>query len=197
MQKKYEVDLVVLWVDGADPKWQEQKRQYAPAALPFNEKAFRDWGLLRYWFRGVEENIPWIHRIYFITWGHLPEWLDVCHPKLRIVRHEDYIPKRYLPTFSNIPIELNVHRIEELSERFIFMNDDMFFLGKVEEEYYFQNGLPCDFLALQPITEVCNTGFGNLLWNDIACINRNFDFHSCAEQHKDKWFHKNYTDNII
>ena len=26
-------------------------------------------------------------------------------------KHEDYIPKQYLPTFSSHPIELNMHRI--------------------------------------------------------------------------------------
>lgn len=192
-----ETDIVVPWVDGSDPEWQELRRKFMPGDQPFAEKAYRDWGFMRYWFRGVERNLPWIRKVHFITWGHLPKWLDTNHPKLHIVRHEDYIPGRYLPTFSSAPIEWNIHRIEGLAERFIYANDDTLFIGRVPEEYYFRDGLPCDFLEVQPITEICAGGFGHILWNGIACINRNFDPRECFDAHRDKWFHKDYPDHVI
>ena len=89
------IDFVIPWVDGSDPAWQKERDAKA-AQLGSMERCdnrgerYRDWDNLKYWFRGVEKFAPWVHKIYFVTWGHLPEWLDVQHPKLVIVRHEDY-----------------------------------------------------------------------------------------------------------
>ena len=82
---------------------------------------------LQYWFRGVGKFAPWVNRIHFITYGHLPPWLNVDHPKINIVRHTDYIPKKYLPTFNSHVIELNIHRIEGLANCFVYFNDDTFY----------------------------------------------------------------------
>ena len=89
-----DIDFVVTWVDGNDPNWQNEKSLYLKKE---NDAAwsdwvaggmrYRDWGLLRYWFRGVETCAPWVRKIHFVTWGHIPAWLDVSNPKLNIVRH--------------------------------------------------------------------------------------------------------------
>ena len=131
------IDFVIPWVDGSDPAWQKERDAKA-AQLGSMERCdnrgerYRDWDNLKYWFRGVEKFAPWVHKIYFVTWGHLPEWLDVQHPKLVIVRHEDYIPKEYLPTFNSHTIEWNLHRIHGLSENFVYFNDDIFLLREME-----------------------------------------------------------------
>lgn len=197
MQKNHEeIDLVVPWVDGSDVRWQEEKSKYEQERSPYNTMFFRDWGLMRYWFRGVEKNLPWIRRIHFVTWGHLPPWLNTEHPKLHIVRHEDYIPRQYLPTFSANPIELNIHRIKGLSEQFIYTNDDIFFLGAVPPEYYFHNGMPCDCLHLMPITEMTESTFGHILWNNVSCINRNFKLQQCLQKEPNSFFYRGYSDKI-
>lgn len=126
-------DFVLLWVDGADPAWREEKRRAlhrvghaAAMQMDDREARYREWGLLRYWFRGVERFAPWVRTIHFVTWGHLPPWLNTQHPKLHIVSHADYIPAAYLPTFNSNTIEWNFHRIPGLSERFVLFNDDFF-----------------------------------------------------------------------
>ena len=100
MSRKTEIDFVITWVDGSDPAWLREKAAYGGQEI--NERTpsvdardvrYLDHGLLRYWFRGVEKFAPWVRKIHFVTWGHLPAWLDTGHPKLHIVRHEDYIPK--------------------------------------------------------------------------------------------------------
>lgn len=192
------IDLVIPWVDGNDSAWRMQRDEYAECAgVRIRDSLYRDWGLLRYWFRGVEQNLPWIRKVHFITYGHLPAWLNTDHPKLNIVRHIDYMPKEYLPTFSSIPIETNVHRIKELSEYFITANDDTYFIGPVTPKEYFQDGLPCDCLSIVPITELCTDSFGHILWNNIACINRHFDMQDCAKKHEEKWFCAQYTQEIV
>ena len=70
-----------------------------------------------------------------------PSWLNVANEKIVVVKHEDFIPKEYLPTFNSHTIELNLHRIKGLSEYFIYFNDDTFILDKLQEKDFFKNGL--------------------------------------------------------
>lgn len=192
-----EIDLICPWLDEKDPAWQQERNQYASPELYNSECMFREWELMRYWFRGVERALPWIRKVHFVTWGHLPPWLNTEHPKLNIVRHEEFIPKAYLPTFNSIVISVNIHRIPGLAEQFIYTNDDFYFLDRVTPEEYFQNGLPCDQLHIKPITEVCTDNFGYILWNNISCLNEHFDLRTCMTQHKDQWFADCYSDKVL
>jgi len=74
-----------------------------------NEERYRDWETLRYFFRSVEQNAPWVHKVHLVTCGHLPSWLNKSAPKLNIVDHASFMDERYLPTFSSHAIELNTH----------------------------------------------------------------------------------------
>lgn len=192
-----EIDLICPWLDEKDPAWQQERNQYASPELYNSEWMFREWELMRYWFRGVERALPWIRKVHLVTWGHLPPWLNTEHPKLNIVRHEEFIPKAYLPTFNSIVISVNIHRIPGLAEQFIYTNDDFYFLDRVTPEEYFQNGLPCDQLHIKPITEVCTDNFGYILWNNISCLNEHFDLRTCMTQHKDQWFADCYSDKVL
>ena len=82
--KKYDdapIDFVIPWVDGEDPAWRRQFLAVRRAeGADASEIRFRDWRNLRYWFRGVERLAPWVRRIHFITWGHLPAWLNTDRP---------------------------------------------------------------------------------------------------------------------
>lgn len=97
------IDIVVPWVNGDDPAWQNEREKYLKQPPDDIEIAsnirFESWNL-RYWFRAIEKFVPWFNNIFFITWGHLPDFLNVNNPKLKIVKHSDYIPDEYLPTFN-------------------------------------------------------------------------------------------------
>ena len=69
------IDFVLTWVDGSDPDWLAQRREYQPGrGTDAGESRYRDWDNLQYWFRGVEKFAPWVNKIYFVTWGHVPKW---------------------------------------------------------------------------------------------------------------------------
>ena len=113
-----DIDFVIPWVDGTDSQWSQKCSRFLPENSALEECRYRDWGLLKYWFRAVECYAPWVRKIHFVTDGQIPDWLNTEHPKLHVVNHGDYIPKEYLPTFSSHTIELNLHRIAGLSEHF-------------------------------------------------------------------------------
>jgi len=70
-------------VDGNDPKWRADKEKYnefiSKGDISNQENRYRDWDLLKYWFRGVKKYALWINKIHFVTYGHLPEWLDTSN----------------------------------------------------------------------------------------------------------------------
>jgi hypothetical protein len=142
--KNNKVDFVITWVDGSDINWIAERNRYAKEKI--DESRYRDWDILRYWFRAVERYASWVNKIYFVTWGHIPSWLNINCEKLVIVRHEDFIEKKYLPTFNSCVIELNLYKINGLSDNFVYFNDDMFINDYVDETDFFCDNLPCDFL---------------------------------------------------
>lgn len=167
------IDFVIAWVDGSDPVWLQEKEKYCGIATAAEESRFRDWGLLRFWFRGVERFAPWVNKIHFITFGHLPEWLDIRHPKIHIVNHKDFIPAKYLPTFNSHTIELNFHRVPGLAEQFVYFNDDMFLINHVNPDDFFQNGVPKETCCLDVLHFTSNSA-SFIDSNNIALLNDRF-----------------------
>lgn len=167
-----EIDFVLLWVDGNDPAWREaflRARTAAGRDADLSAIRFRDWQTLPYWFRAVERFAPWVRRIHLITWGHLPAWLDTSHPKLHIVRHEEYLPAEYLPSFNSNTLELNIARIEGLADRFVLFNDDTFLTRPCRpEDFFSREGLPRDMARLSLVQA---SSVGHIIYNDLALIN--------------------------
>lgn len=191
---KQKIDFVIPWVDGDDEKWLEKRSQYTSnQSDDAGEYRYRNLVDLRYVFRGIEQHASWVNKVHFITEGHLPDFLDINHPKLNIVEHRDYIPKEYLPTFSSHPIELNLHRIEGLSEQFVYLNDDILFVDDTVEEDFFINNLPCDQATIDYITSDKGTIFPHILLNNVDVLNRNFNKKEVVKGNFDKWYTTKYT----
>lgn len=190
------IDFVIPWVDGSDPRWLEEKNKYSMKKIDNTNAAnrYRDMGILKYWFRSVEMFAPWVNKIHFVTWGHVPEWLNTENPKLNIVKHEDFIPAKYLPTFSANPIELNFHRIKGLAEKFVYFNDDFFLNKPVPPTYFFKNGLPCDVWRenIYCLNENSDNTFAHILLNDKHLICRNFSKKEVIKKHFTKCFNPKY-----
>ena len=189
------IDFVIIWVDGGDKEWQKQRNIYAgkdPEDLA--DYRFRDWEILKYWFRGVEKFAPWVNNVYFVTCGHYPKWLILNCPKLKFVKHEDYIPKEYLPTFSSHTIELNIHRIKGLSENFVYFNDDFFITKEVSPKFFFKDDMPCISAGLNAIGGGdCYSPMGHILLNNACFINRHFTKKDAIEKNITKWINPKYS----
>ncbi|MEG0789254.1 MAG: Stealth CR1 domain-containing protein [Alistipes sp.] len=181
-----EIDFVILWVDGNDPDW---RREFIEAKRAENEDSseirYRDWKNLQYWFRSVEQFAPWVRKIHFITWGHLPEWLNVTNPKLHIVNHADYIPSAYLPTYNSNVIELNINRIEGLADQFVLFNDDTFLCRRCTPEDFFRKDVPCDMARLSVVQP---SSVGHIVYNDLELINAKYVKNRVIKAHPGKWF---------
>lgn len=189
-----DIDFVITWVDMDDPNWKKSFSEHSGridnSKNEVTEARFRDHGLLKYWFRGVQEFTPWVRNIHFVTCGQKPDWLNTAHPKLKLVDHKDYIPNEFLPVFNSSLIEIYLHKIPGLSEQFVYFNDDFFIINHTSKERFFKNDLPNDIAAFRH-------NFGFKLWskclkNNIRIINERFDKREVLRRDHDKWFHPSY-----
>lgn len=131
------MDVVITYVNGADPEWQQQ---YAQAVgTPGIVKRYRDWGTLKYLLRAIQVNLPFVRNVYLVvsSQSQVPQWAG---PELKIVLHREIIPERFLPTFNSTTIEMFLHRIPGLDEEFIYFNDDIFPILPCKPEDFFREG---------------------------------------------------------
>lgn len=189
-----DIDFVITWVDMNDPKWQSEFLKYSKiGAVTKNgvsKARFRDNGLLKYWFRGVDKFAPWVRKIHFVTSSQIPKWLDVTNPKINVVHHEDFIPLQFLPTFNSVVIERYLYRISSLADHFVYFNDDFYIINDVGKERFFKNGLPCD-IAVFDYNPKWSQWYIRVS-NNIRLINEHFDKNEVMATWHDKWFHKSY-----
>ncbi|XP_034019072.1 N-acetylglucosamine-1-phosphotransferase subunits alpha/beta [Thalassophryne amazonica] len=89
---------------------------------------FEDNEELRYSLRSVERHAPWVRHIFIVTNGQIPSWLNLDNPRVTVVTHQNiFLNNSHLPTFSSPAIETHIHRIPGLSQKFIYLNDDVMF----------------------------------------------------------------------
>ncbi|MDD7568932.1 MAG: Stealth CR1 domain-containing protein [[Actinobacillus] rossii] len=145
------IDFILPWVNPKDPEWIKQKAKYNGEIVDVisnSESRYRDMDTLRFVLRSIEKNCPWYNKIYLVTSGHYPEWLDINNDKIELVVHEDmYFDISHLPVFSASSIEMNIGNIGSLSETFVYLNDDTLIMQPTEISRFFKNGLPVDFLC--------------------------------------------------
>lgn len=191
------IDFVITWVDGNDKEWQKEKDKYSPDKKTDSRNIrYRDWEILKYWFRGVEKFAPWVNKIYFVTCGHVPDWLNTENEKIVCVKHSDYIPKEYLPTFSSHPIELNLHRIKNLSEQFVYFNDDMFITNNVKPSDFFVKGVPCEIGVFSPVIAE-DPLFVSILNNNVVLVNKHFTKKEIVKKNLFKYLNIKYGKNNL
>ena len=188
------IDFVITWVDMNDPAWQEEFAKYSGnrenSKNGVSKARFRDYGFLKYWFRGVERFAPWVRKIHFVTSGQKPDWLDTSNPKIHLVSHRDFIPKQFLPTYNSAVIERYIHKIPGLAEHFVYFNDDFYIINGITPERFFRNGLPCDIAVFQ--YNPSWSQWYRRIKNNIRLINRYFDKKEVMARFHDKWFDKSY-----
>ena len=188
------IDFVVLWLDSNDPKWQKDYATYSPnSKFGKGNVRFRDHETFKYWFRAVETYAPWVHKVFLITNGKFPDWINKDCSKLELVEHADYIPHDLLPTFNSCVIELFLNRIERLSEHFVYFNDDFYLNAPVKPDYYFKKGLPCDnnkesCFNVPIYTKEDRFGVTITMLASIGLVNGHFNRWKTVRQSPMRWF---------
>ena len=154
-----DIDMVYLWVDGSDPKWVEKRNACIGRTEEMSgvncKGRYADNDELKYSLRSAEMYAPWIRRIFIVTDGQTPGWLETSNPGIRIVDHREIMPAVCLPCFNSSVIEHHLHRIPGLSERFLYGNDDTFFNRTVSpDDFFAADGLPIARMNRRPFRKL-------------------------------------------
>ncbi len=141
------IDLVYLWCNLDDPNFKSKKENFLKNQIidktANNPCRFTDNGELKYSLRSVELYAPWVNKIYIITDNQIPNWLNLNHPKIKIINQNEILPQSAIPSFNSISIEHSIKNIKELQEHFLYANDDMFFNDYTSPEFFFnKKGFP-------------------------------------------------------
>lgn len=152
----------------------------------YSPNRFADFEQLRYSLRSVEKYAPWVRQVFVVTNGQIPHWMNMDSPKLTVISHEEiFEDTSILPTFSSPAIEANIHRIPGLSERFLYMNDDVMFGKEVWPEDFVSDdqGFKLRFSwDLPDCNEGCPSSWINDGYCDFKCnvTECNFDGGDCV-----------------
>ncbi len=144
------IDIVYLWVNGNDDEWRAKREKSAQkleatgnlgfAKFGNVEGRYRDNDELRFSLRALEKFFPEHGHIYIVTDGQVPDWFQASD-QITLVDHHQLIPHSALPTFDSGNIESYIHHIPGLSERYFYLNDDVFFGAPVcLDSWFFENG---------------------------------------------------------
>ncbi len=145
------IDIVYTWVDSNDPKWIAKKKKHSETSSTFDPR-FVEYDQLRYSLRSLFSYCKFIRTIYLVTDSHVPYWLDTDDERIKVIDHKEIFDNQEcLPVFNSVAIESNLHKIDGLSEAFIYMNDDVFFGSPVcKGDFIFPNGVGKLFLEDVP-----------------------------------------------
>lgn len=137
------IDIVYTWVDGSRADWIARRRDVQAQGAPrlardaVTPNRSLDRQELRYSLRSVAAHASWVRHIYIVTPGQRPAWLAPS-TRITVVDQDSLFPdRRDTPTFNSHAIESHLDRIPGLQERFLYLNDDMFFVRPVGAADYF------------------------------------------------------------
>lgn len=160
------VDIVYTWIN-KNSQWDEEYQFYLSTIDEKNigryghdEARFEDHNELFYSLKSVEKYIPWVRKIFVVTNNllDLPDYL-LLNEKVVVLEHRQIIDAEYLPTFNSHVIEAHLHKIEDLSENFIYFNDDVFVARALAKEHFFQsNNLASLFVSKKNLDEKYDSG---------------------------------------
>ena len=160
------IDFVVTWVDASDLVWRKKRNRWAGGnSNSKNDERRYGQGIvtnleIETCVRSILKYAPWCNRVWIVTDNQIPRFykeLSRSHRhKVTIIDHNDFFINRSdLPTFNSHTIEANLHNINGLSERFIYMNDDNAFTSYVSPEHFFEGDMPVyrsSFVGTSPLT---------------------------------------------
>jgi hypothetical protein len=171
------IDVVLPYVNCLDPQWKDLYSKYRINPNKEDLKRFDDYDYLKFCLRGISKNLPFINKLHFIVMqeSQIPKWIN--RDNIHIVYHKDFIPEKYLPCFNSATMERFLHKIPELSDNFIYGNDDVIAIRNIDRKCFF---IDLDDKMIPVISYVSYT--------------RRYDFYSRAIPYLEKEFGLKYKD---
>ena len=150
-KSNFPIDAVILWVDGNDKMHRDKMLPFIKDKSKINSKKFRtrfdQVNEIKFTVDSILKFAPYIKKIHIVTDNQTPGFLansKIYKNKVSIVDHKIIFKgfEQYLPTFNCRSIETCIYRIPNLSEHFIYFNDDFFLINPTTPEDFYSDGNP-------------------------------------------------------
>ena len=153
--EEYPIDAVITWVDGNDPVHRRKRQQYSDVPDQLENEdiggdiRFTSVGEIKYCVASLLRFAPFLRKIFIVTDGqnpHLDDFIQENFPghktQLEIVDHKviyrDH--EELLPVFNSLSIETVLWRIPDLSEHYVYFNDDVMLVSPTTPATFFDEG---------------------------------------------------------
>lgn len=148
---KKEIDVVIAWVDGNDPKHQQKIQPYLSPQLQKSDDIagptrYLSSGEIFYCVASVLRFAPFVRKIFIVTDEQNPNlenFVQKNFPEnkipIEIIDHKVIFRdnEEYLPVFNSRAVETCIYRIPDLSENYVYFNDDFFLIRPIEKTDWF------------------------------------------------------------
>ena len=133
------LDFVIAWVDGSDENHRLKRQQFQPENVvkgAAEDTRFAHNDEIYFSIASILKYVPYCGTIYIITDHQQPSFVGefeaqgLCRSgQIQVVDHQEIFRnyQQYLPTFNSLTIETMLWNIPNLSQYFIYLNDDFFF----------------------------------------------------------------------
>jgi hypothetical protein len=135
------IDIVYTWVDEYDPEREFYKAELLQRDSNNESSRYKQNDELKYSIRSIQKYCNWFNKIYIVVKdGQKPDFIDFNNPKIVLVNHSSIMPKSALPTFNSVAIELCLHNIPGLCDKYVYFNDDIFVVDFIDKYTLFSFG---------------------------------------------------------
>jgi len=150
---EHPIDAVILWVNGNDPLHQEKMKPFLSKDHDFKDKNLRtrfdQVEEIEYAIKSILKFAPFVRKIFLVTDNQTPDFLkkEVRGEKLEKVEIVDHTIifkgfEGFLPVFNSNSIETMLYKIPDLSDHFIYFNDDLFLIKETKPIDFFRGEYP-------------------------------------------------------
>ncbi len=159
---KEAIDAVICWVDSNDPEHSKKINSYRDShfensVIPTDlagDTRFRSVGEIFVCVASILRFAPFFRKIFIVTDQQNPNvdsFVNKYFPdrstQIQIVDHKEIFRgyENYLPVFNSNSIETMIYRIPDLSEKFVYFNDDVLLLRETGPKDFFVGEKTCAY----------------------------------------------------
>ena len=138
------IDAVITWVDGSEPNFKLKLEENLKNKKIINRQYLQA-NEIHFCVASIIKFAPFIRKIFIVTDNQKPNLNEVGHlvslNKVEIIDHKEIFRDNIdsLPTFNIRSIDALLFKIKNLSNKFIYFNDDMFLIKETSKEEWFKD----------------------------------------------------------
>jgi len=158
--RDFSVDVVYTWIKQPSLAGFEKMLKDCPH-LTGGWQRVRNMHTFRFSLQMLGLYLPWVRKVFIVTPGEVPDWLNTSNPKVEVIKQETLWPQarlqRDLPIHNSQQVEAYLHRIPNLMPHFVYFNDDMFVGRPLPRSFFFTDkGAPVVHQTSSPEMNWCN-----------------------------------------